>query len=574
MSLRCTLAAALACASFGCGLAPVELGPRSSAPDRNPEERVEPVSDAAIKRLRMSPEGGKDKGLELLYPAPPSLVVPANLAPITFEWRAMGMGMMKGGPAEMPADEQLVYELIARGAYGELRLYTEASSASVSLENWQNLLRAHVGETLRITLRALRVQSDQILQAKALELEVRPALPAGVLYTWSTTAGALGRAAIDDTRETYPSPPAPGSARCVGCHAVSRDGKRVLAAVGGEARLLSWPVAEGSPLDAAISGEAPDSYVFGSFDPTAARIAVTRGARLSILNADDGQLLQEMSWSMAMQLRYPEWSPDGRWISFVTSEPKPSPEAANGGSLARVSVALDGSLGALQPLVSGPMMKDATALFPSYSPNGDWIVFEKRKGSMRDAKDSSLWIVPAAGGEPVELKAASASKPGANACAPSFIPGDAPGRAYVVFSSRRAVGSFMPAEGQRQLFATAVDLQLAAAGKDPSHPAFWLPFQQSTSSYLRAQWAPAVSACTPALEVCNEADDDCDGQIDEDCCTAERDVCDDAQDNDCDGIVDEGCNCAFQEQCSNASDDDCDLQIDEMPCVGPGPGGK
>jgi hypothetical protein len=230
--------------------------------------------------------------------------------------------------------------------------------------------------------------------------------------------------------------------------------------------------------------------------------------------------------------------------------------------LARIPVALDGSLGEPESLVQA--MGDEVLLAPSYSPDGDWIAFERRKGKAQNPRDGTLWLVSASGGVPIELAAATGARmpsPGANS--PTFIPGDVPGRAFLLFAAQRPVGSFTPAEGQRQLFAAALNLQLAASGTDPSSPAFWLPFQQRTNSYLRAQWAPAVTSSTPTPEVCDSSD----SRSDEDCCAPEPETCGDGNDEDCDGRSDEGCGCAFRELCGNETDDDCDERVDEPACA-------
>lgn len=71
----------------------------------------------------------------------------------------------------------------------------------------------------------------------------------------------------------------------------------------------------------------------------------------------------------------------------------------------------------------------------------------------------------------------------------------------------------------------------------------------------------------PSQEVCGDGlDNNCDGQVDENCCEPTTEICD-GLDNDCDGLVDEDNVCqpvcqSFPEICDNI-DNDCDGLVDE-----------
>src|SRR5206468_1149036 len=98
------------------------------------------------------------------------------------------------------------------------------------------------GSTLEIELRALFLDSHELLAAPALRLEVRGAAPAGALYFWSTTAQGVLRAQLDQTHSSYlaPAPFGSDASSCGGCHAVARDGRRLLLGRGSPAELTSY----------------------------------------------------------------------------------------------------------------------------------------------------------------------------------------------------------------------------------------------------------------------------------------------------------------------------------------------
>ncbi len=129
--------------------------------------------------------------------------------------------------------------------------------------------------------------------------------------------------------------------------------------------------------------------------------------RLSALHgADDPELVQTN----------PEWSPDGRWVVFARAPALPLEQLKPRG---RVPLAVThrftdgaerfrydlyrlpfnhGRGGKAVPL-RGASSNGHSNFFPRHSPDGRWIVFCQADSFMLNQLDSTLYIVPAAGGE-------------------------------------------------------------------------------------------------------------------------------------------------------------------------------
>ena len=95
-----------------------------------------------------------------------------------------------------------------------------------------------------------------------------------------------------------------------------------------------------------------------------------------------------------------------------------------------------------------------------------------------------------------------------------------------MFVSERQYGNTLTdqveATRRKQLWVTAVDATPGAT--DPSHPAFWLPGQETDNQNMRGNWA--LSPCKEIGEDCEAGFECCDGYCGEDgVCTDEEPEC-------------------------------------------------
>jgi hypothetical protein len=171
--------------------------------------------------------------------------------------------------------------------------------------------------------------------------------------------------------------------------------------------------------------------------------------------------------------------------------------------------------------------------WPTMSADGNWVIYS-RLGWVDPSAQHNLSSYPGPSGPNVDgdLYLASVRTPGVEVrlanldgdnttfaagardlhlnFEPSAAPVASGGYFWVVFHSRRTYGNTLTGDRTvcKQLWVAAIDLS-PQPGADPSHPAFWLPGQDTTTLNLRGYWS--LPPCAQDGQGCTTGTDCCGG---------------------------------------------------------------
>jgi hypothetical protein len=356
----------------------------------------------------------------------------------------------------------------------------------------------------------------------------------GGIYYWKASGGATSESAImrfdfgsvtQETAERFVGPDQAGG-KCVGCHALSRDGTKMVAAAGG------WDVKDSLFVDvgSATRTATPAKAAFMSWNPDATAyvgVFAYAGTPTHDLMLFDGTTGAQtgtiaVGATAAESTSHPDWSPDGTRIVYVRAG-EASEEGVNnqrfyGGSIHMVEQQ-GSSFGAPTALV--PAEAGRNRYYPSFSPDGALLAFNEstcttappdRACNADSDPTATIFVVkPAPAASPVALARANAPGKRDTTIAltnswPKWAPFEfqrtqTPGSrlVWMTFSSTRNFGLRKPPDGTSPesvsgslLWMVAIDPDRALAGQDPSAAAFALPFQDLESSNHIAQWTQEV----------------------------------------------------------------------------------
>jgi hypothetical protein len=326
----------------------------------------------------------------------------------------------------------------------------------------------------------------------------------GTIYYWAINTGRVmrikpGAAAPDD----FLGP----TVQCPSCHTVSANGSRLVMSEG------NWPNTSSITYDLVASTNA-----FSGF-------AVTTGASrwsLAGVSADGAVLVQDFAplrGNIAVdtgafdavtstpipatgiegkQAWMPAFSPDNKLFAYVDGAASKDLRAYDWDPVAK-KFTNDRLI-----VAAGADASKNVISFPTISPDHQWIVYQRSSGlgSLGNASDLYAASVANPGTEVLLANLDGTTYPFAAgdrdrhlSYEPTFAPVAAGGYFWLVFHSRRTYGTVLtgPAyvgegNGTKQLWVAAFD-QSPKGTADPSHPAFHLEGQDTTTLNMRGAWA-------------------------------------------------------------------------------------
>jgi hypothetical protein len=398
--------------------------------------------------------------------------VPRNLEGLGFLWRGgdtaavqrlafssdiTDISVFRQGTDRWYADADLWVRIAASNRSGEVVVYVESGDWDGS-----SLTNVTRGPPIQLTVNRLDARGS-------------------VLY-WSTNDMGILRILAGETTATPFFSGDDTGVGCVGCHVMNNATDRMVVTLGGingKFQVLDCS----DPADPVVQVAENDVQraTFTTVSPDGTMMLGSKDGNFILFGMDDG--LPIKTFELPDTYTQPDWSPTGDRIAAVRLAFGQEREFQfEGGEIVSFSYA-DGELG--EPVVLVPTDGEHNYYYPAWSPDGEWLAYNRTIGSAYASPQAELYLTDKAGSQHIRLDIANGEGDLQNSYSRwGPLPDD--DVLWLAYSSKR---SYPLEVGMNpQIWLTAIDTKAAAAGEDPSSAPFWLPGQDVGSDNHLPKW--------------------------------------------------------------------------------------
>lgn len=505
--------------------------PPTGAPEASPALPAQPGT-------RFIGAAAPERAPQIVYPNP-GVLLPPNLKRLDVQWR-------RGA-----ADNDL-FEVSFVSAGATISYYTRCSSTPTGfvtgdLEStacafalrgdlYDTLAESNRGTgTLTLRVRGANEASGAFGASASQTLEFAENRVDGAVYYWNASSPpSIDRfdfGSGEGTPQIFQRTGEDGVSNnhgCVGCHALSRDGTKMMSSTGNSSQgqlvymndVANKTLASG--MTGATTGASNDNRVLvGSFSPDGASFVAApprnSGGDERVYFHDGTTGARSFSYDLGFKVSHPEWSPDGKKIAVtrIGGTNSSSIEFQRGGiSMLTTATSFTSTLTPTVVDIIAPET-GVSSYNPTFLPDSSFLLFSRTDceggagcNGYADAKAKTWAIAPTAGATAIPLTKSAEPGPndGVNTELMDTFPRATPFKTvhrggtlmwFTISSQRRAgmrtrylntsaVGD--PAT-QTLLWMFAVDPAKLALGQDGSYAGFYLPFQNMRTSNHMASWA-------------------------------------------------------------------------------------
>lgn len=444
--------------------------------------------DAGAPKGAAGKFGGKtaaSRAPRLIYPATGTMV-PPNLGKLEPQW-ARGSG-------------NDLFQLHFTSKLCDVRIYTAEQSYELSGAVWKAVALTSREDSVTIKVHGTKSASPSVRGVSGpVTLRVGRGDVKGGLYYWvASKTGGIYRYSFDTPgKQAQPYYTTAEAGDCIGCHAISRGGKRVaFTKSGGNGNTAILDVETRTPvLDSKYRGN------IQTFSKDGSQVIVAFMGALQRRSAVTGKLLEVVPTGGG-KATHPDWAPDGSGLVFVSVAEKDYTDDVHfKNGTVKIIRRSGGGWSAPEVLAKGG--GGVNYYYPTFSPQGDWVALNRSTGDSYSDMDANLYVVRPSGGKLLPLSGINGTNLSNSWPRWSpFIQKYQDTTVYwLTFSSVRNYGLKLRNSAIKdynkkvpQIWMAAFDIKRAASGKNPVERPFWLPFQDTAHHNHIAQWTEKIIA--------------------------------------------------------------------------------